>query len=934
MEAIAHPLLATEPSTAAQRPARWPLRWIQAWNGSLRLRLLVAGLLPLLLAFPFVIGVLAWVGGDRASHLLDSNLRGQLSGAANVLNQQRGDAAIRVAQLAKSSRIAQLVDQRASPAELSRALALVVDGSGFDVLVVVGAEGQVLASSSGVAPGIKVADSWVLRQARVGVTTAAFERFDADELATLSPQLPGQAKVIQPGARGASVESRGLMLTAAAHFPLSVSTPEAVLVGGILCNGNSALVEHVRELIYPSGSLPGEAQGMAALLLGPTSVAASRQHLQGEFVPGRLAAPEVEATVLGRAELWLGIQNFHPTRYRTAYAPIADGDGRPIGMVMVGFPSRPYELAAWLVLGLIAGLLALTMLGISVVFIRVGRELTQQLDRIGQTMSRVRSGDRRARIGTPLRDDDLGRLARHFDTLLDTIDAQDGAQRAAQRAVADEAMRRRSLFEHERDGVVILHADGRVFEANPRCAAMLGHEPDQLQHLRISDWDGGEGPLRLRQIAGRADHDGVLFETVHRRRDGSTYEAEVSMSRAEWAGRTFVIALHRDITHRKAMAEELATYQCELELLVEQRTKQLNDRSEQLDAIFALSPDGFVSFDGNRRVVFASPSFLSTLGRQECELIGLDEAGFSALMRTHSHDQAPFPGVAELREAYQAVDGGDAFGSMLHQQFQLTRPAPCVLEVGIRLSGSAQVSQVLYFRDVTYESEVDRMKTDFLTTAAHELRTPMTSIYGFVNLLRTRDPDPARRADILATIAQQSELMMSIINQLLDLARIEARRGEDFSIERLSLDDVLQQTVAAYRPPAGREPPTLPAPPALADVVGDRQKLHQALLNVISNAYKYSPQGGPVHLLWLHEDTPDMRRVGIGVRDHGIGMTAEQLDHVCERFYRADASGNIPGTGLGMSIVKEIVELHGGMLQIDSTPGEGTTVTLWFPLAS
>lgn len=934
MDAIAHPLLVSEPSTAMRRPARWPLRWIRAWNASLRLRLLVAGLLPLVLAFPFVIGVLAWVGGDRASHLLDSNLRGQLSGATNALNQQRSDAALRVAQLAKSSRIAQLVEQRAPAAELNRALALVVDGSGFDALVVVGPEGQVMGSSSGVPPGAKVPASWVVRQARVGVTTAAFERLDADALAALSPHLPEQARVIEHGVRGASIEPRGLMLTAAAHFPLSASTPEAVLVGGILCNGNSALIEQVRELLYPPGSLPGDAQGMAALLLGPINVAASRQHLQGEFVPGRSASPEVAATVLGRGELWLGTQHFQPTDYRVAYSPVTDGDGQHIGMLMVGFPSKPYEHAAWLVLGLIAGLLALTMMGISVVFIRVGRELTQQLDRFGHTMSRVRSGDRRARIGAPLRDDDLGRLARHFDMLLDTIDAQDDAQRAAQQAVADEAMRRRSLFEHERDGVVILHADGRVFEANPRCAAMLGHEPEQLQHLRISDWDDGDGEQRLCQLAGRADHEGILFETVHRRRDGSTYEAEVSMSRAEWAGRTFVIALHRDITRRKAMDEELATYQSELELLVEQRTKQLNDRGEQLDAVFALSPDGFVSFDADRRVMFASPSFLSTLGRSESELIGLDETEFSALMQAHSHEQAPFPGVAELREAYQAVDGGDAFGSMLHQQFQLTLPAPCVLEVGIRLSGSAQVSQVLYFRDVTYESEVDRMKTDFLTTAAHELRTPMTSIYGFVNLLRTRDPDPARRADILATIAQQSELMMSIINQLLDLARIEARRGEDFSIERLSLADVLQQTVAAYRPPNGREPPPLPAPPALADVIGDRQKLHQALLNVISNAYKYSPQGGPVHLLWLHEDTPDMRRLGIGVRDHGIGMTAEQLDHVCERFYRADASGNIPGTGLGMSIVKEIVELHGGMLQLDSLPGEGTTVTLWFPLAS
>jgi signal transduction histidine kinase len=303
--------------------------------------------------------------------------------------------------------------------------------------------------------------------------------------------------------------------------------------------------------------------------------------------------------------------------------------------------------------------------------------------------------------------------------------------------------------------------------------------------------------------------------------------------------------------------------------------------------------------------------------------------------------------VAALRAARQRVDAagsasglGDEPGSAQDAEqrelFELASPRHRVVEVGIRLSNAQNVSQVLYFRDVTHETEVDRMKSEFLTTAAHELRTPMTSIYGFVNLLRVRKFDEERRKDILSTIAQQSELMIAIINQLLDLARIESRRGQDFLVERLTLQELVDTVVAGYQVPAGRGAPQRDGPSPALCIQGDRQKLQQALLNILANAYKYSPGGGAVEIDFVVDarGTPDDgARVGVRLRDHGIGMTAEQRSHVCERFYRADASGAIPGTGLGMSIVKEIVELHGGQIEIDSAPGAGTAVTLWFPAA-
>ena len=114
----------------------------------------------------------------------------------------------------------------------------------------------------------------------------------------------------------------------------------------------------------------------------------------------------------------------------------------------------------------------------------------------------------------------------------------------------------------------------------------------------------------------------------------------------------------------------------------------------------------------------------------------------------------------------------------------------------------------------------------------------------------------------------------------------------------------------------------------------DRKKLTQAVSNVLSNAYKYSPEGGTVEVELLEANNNEhIGELGIRIADHGIGMTPDQLARIFERFYRADASGKIPGTGLGMSIVKEIVELHGGHVSLNSKLGAGTEVTLWIPSA-
>ncbi|RZS54774.1 sensor histidine kinase [Sphaerotilus mobilis] len=373
-----------------------------------------------------------------------------------------------------------------------------------------------------------------------------------------------------------------------------------------------------------------------------------------------------------------------------------------------------------------------------------------------------------------------------------------------------------------------------------------------------------------------------------------------------------------------------------ISLMISELVRRLRERGEQLDAIFALSADGFVSFNAQGQVNYVSPAFTLLTGQPETDLLGADERAVERLLNSLVDAPMRWRGFSAMRLSGQTEAAADGVALPTRDRIETRRPARRTLEVALRMGDGQVISQVLSLRDVTHESLVDQMKSEFLSTAAHELRTPMASIFGFVELLLRRKMTPEKQADVLETIHRQSARMIAIINELLDLARIEARRGQDFVLETLDLNLLLPEVLHDFKPPQERDTPGVDLLPLPVWVRVDRNKLTQALVNVLSNAYKYSPEGGAVRVRLLREAGLDGQagRIGIEVRDAGIGMTADQLARVSERFYRADASGSIAGTGLGMSIVKEIIELLGGTLALSSHQGAGTSVTLWLPRAS
>jgi signal transduction histidine kinase len=349
------------------------------------------------------------------------------------------------------------------------------------------------------------------------------------------------------------------------------------------------------------------------------------------------------------------------------------------------------------------------------------------------------------------------------------------------------------------------------------------------------------------------------------------------------------------------------------------------ERSARLNAVFDLSPDGFVVFDRQGRLVYTNRAFNEMTGLSfdpDGQPVTLSEfdARFNALCEPDTVSRPLEEALAEDA----AADGPETL--------KLVRPERRVLARVVRGGHSAHGESILFFRDVTRESEVDRMKSEFLTTAAHELRTPMVSVFGFTELLLHRPVGEERRRDMLTTIHRQASLLINMVNELLDLARIEARQGKDMKPAACSLGAIVELAVAPFSQQHGVDRLRVMLDHPDAPLWVDPEKMQRVFSNVLSNAYKYSPDGGTIEVTTVEGRLRGQPAVGVRIRDQGIGMSPEQVHRVFERFYRADPSGNIPGTGLGMSLVKEITELQDGQVQVDSEAGRGTTVTLWLPL--
>lgn len=240
-----------------------------------------------------------------------------------------------------------------------------------------------------------------------------------------------------------------------------------------------------------------------------------------------------------------------------------------------------------------------------------------------------------------------------------------------------------------------------------------------------------------------------------------------------------------------------------------------------------------------------------------------------------------------------------------------------------------EVGMVVTMQDITHLKKLDRIKTDFVNTVSHDLRSPLTAILGYAELISKIAPISPKQAEFLARIQTSVQSITALINDLLDLGRIEA--GFDIGKEIVTLTNIVHFSLdglEAFAAQKGQKI-SVEAPEEIPPVRGNPVRLQQMLTNLIHNAIQYTPPGGEIRIrLRLESD-----QVIAEITDNGPGIPPADQPYVFDKFYRvSNQPGSVNGTGLGLAIVKSIVEDHQGRVWVDSTLGQGTTFTVLLPI--
>jgi PAS domain S-box-containing protein len=363
--------------------------------------------------------------------------------------------------------------------------------------------------------------------------------------------------------------------------------------------------------------------------------------------------------------------------------------------------------------------------------------------------------------------------------------------------------------------------------------------------------------------------------------------------------------------------------------LIQQRTTaellSTNKEYKKMAVAVQTTTNAVTITDRFAHLLWVNPAFLSTCGYTEDFVIGKTAGSFLQGADT-SQDT-----VKIMREAIKNHKGFDVeilnykkSGELFWQHIIAT---PILYEDGS--AGYVSIQE-----DITQRKIINKMKSEFVSTAAHELRTPLTVISGYIELLIMDIGSKDEQREMLSTIHSQSQAMTHLLNDMLDIARIEAQAVGLYQMALQPIGPRLQTLADTFISQDNPNKVTLVLSPNLPEVKVDIAKLEQAIYNCLSNAYKFSPKRGEVTMRVTEVTHDKQRKVLIAIEDQGIGMTPGQLERVFEKFYRADPSGAIPGTGLGLAITKEIITHHGGTIEIESEYDVGTKVMLYLPVAS
>ena len=403
-----------------------------------------------------------------------------------------------------------------------------------------------------------------------------------------------------------------------------------------------------------------------------------------------------------------------------------------------------------------------------------------------------------------------------------------------------------------------------------------------------------------------------------------------------------------DIILRKRAEEALQKMNAELELRIQQRTAEVRDLYEN-------APAGYHSVDAAGKIVAINQTELNWLGYARQEVLGQPLANFLTFASQHSFD-AHFPifktsGLVNNLELEFVRKDGSTFPALVNstaiydEQGNFLMSRSTIFDNTERKKAEDALreseAQLRISRDKLSAAnaaleKAARMKDEFLASMSHELRTPLTGILGLTEVMQMNvyGTLTERQGKALKNIDESGRHLLALINDILDLSKIEAGMLE-LNIEPVALAEICQDSLQLTKGLAHkkRQAVDFSIEPDTIEVRGDARRLKQMLVNLLSNAIKFTPEKGSLGLEVRADQTE--QTVRLTVWDRGIGIDPENLKKLFQPFVQLESSlaRQYEGTGLGLSLVQHMAELHGGSVQVESTPGEGSRFTILLPWA-
>jgi PAS domain S-box-containing protein len=487
-----------------------------------------------------------------------------------------------------------------------------------------------------------------------------------------------------------------------------------------------------------------------------------------------------------------------------------------------------------------------------------------------------------------------------------------------------------AILDNVVEALILFSQEGAINAFNPAAERLFGYQTSEIAGHSINQLIPDLLSSQQRNVAGKRISAGIDIEHTGVGKDGLVFPLRLDISEFTYKGELFQMALVRDDTANKTsekMRQE--SWQEALEALENEREVSEKRRSEfraiintSVDAIALVAPDG--TFRG--------------IDTQFTEFFAIQE---NQIMERNWSDMIPmvgriFENPSEVLEllANTAPDKEREIRALVTQCWPQHRELDLISRP-VTTKHGRHVGRLYVFRDVTHEREVDRMKTQFVSMVSHELRTPLTSIKGFTEMILDEDAGEINeeQREFLSIVDANADRLIALVNDLLDISRIESGRvqlklepadvGEMMTIIVATMDHLIEEKSQTLELSVDQDLPQIEL---------DRDRIIQVLTNLVSNAYKYTQEGGLIRVTVEQSD----QFVHFAVADNGFGISEKDQEKLFTRFFRVDSAltRQIGGTGLGLNIVKTIIEMHGGEVSVYSELGVGSTFAFTIPFVS